>query len=506
MTLDAIQAALAKDIQQASWAADNQIRGEMVERYRRYQDGDHDAQMTAEMKAALRIGTRTGSSKISGAPFNSNQMDDVITTMTDRLTVEKIEGDNETATKWATDVMDENRADALFMDVNEGALRDGNTYMLCEYDPDEDTPHWSHELAWDGSSGMLVIHKSTDKNELACAIKVWFESKSTYADTMRVNMYYPGRIERYISAQGSATLAKFLDPDDENYPNVWPLPHVMPNGEPIGVPVIQFRNRSRGKGGYGQSELETAIPLQDALNRTLHSMVMTAELSAFPVMVAKGFAAPPAITPGMVINIGEDGLSADQQADMTRIPGSDLTQYINMAEFFIGRIEAVTRTPSMNSNSNLSGEAMKQSEIKLLGKVRRFQVTAGNSYEDLMTLSARIQEAYGIQSPPANKRWRTRWADAELRNDTDTVTNAVAIKDIVGQEQTIRNLAPVYKWDEEQILQIIAEAKKGQNDRLAAMVGGFNAFPKPVNSNGNSAGNPALNAQNGQPIRSNNNG
>lgn len=466
MSLASLQKVFAVEIAQASWAADNELRGEKVAKFRRYQDGDHDAQMTAEMKNALRIQRSS-----TNAPFNSNQMDDVLTTMSDRLTVDRIEGDSDAATKWAQDVLDWNRFDGLQMDTHEATLRDADSYALIEFDADEQMPVICHELAWDGTSGMMVIHESTDKNTIAAAVKVWCESKTAYADTVRANIYYPDRIERYISSAGDD---RFVQYEDDEYPT-WPIP-LMLNGQPLGVPVVQFRNRQRGKGGYGLSELENAIPLQDALNRTLHSMVMTAELSAFPVIFAKGFKMDPAITPGMVVNVGEGGLSTEQVADLTRIPGESVIPYIEMANFFIGRIEAVTRTPNMSTNTNLSGEAMKQSEVKLLGKVKRFQITAGNAWEDVMSLCARVQAAYGTKNPPDSKRWKTIWKDSQIRNDRDVVDNAMKVQGVMGELQTLRNLADVFELDEETIQKIMAEKKAGQADRLQSLVSNFNPF------------------------------
>lgn len=469
MTLDAIQAALNKQISQAAWAADNELRGEKVARFRRYVDGEHDAQMTTEMRKLLRI---EASDTEQTSVFTSNQCDDVIQTMTDRLTVERIEGDSDAATKWADEVLDANRFDGLQMDLHEATLVDGDSYALVGYNAEDDLPSIYPELAWDGSCGILPVYKEDGKKELAAAIKVWNETKVDYADTQRVNVYYPDRIEKFIGS--GDRLERY---DDPKSPEVWPLPWVMPNGDPIGIPLIPFSNRRRGAGGFGKSELESATPLQDGLNRTLHSMIMASELSAFRILIAKGFTPPAGLSPGMIVRILGDNngpLSKDQVAELTALEGSDLEKFIKVAEFFIGRIEAVTRTPNMTTNTNLSGEAMKQSEIKLLGKVRRFQVKTGNSWEDTLALAARVQLAFSNHEPPPVKRWRTVWKDPEIRNDKDLVDNVIKVKDMISQEESLRQLSPVFSWDEAAIKKIIADREKESQAATVSRIQAFN--------------------------------
>lgn len=493
MSLSMIQQVANKDMATDAWMTDNQLRGEMVARFRRYMDGDHDANMTTEMRQNLRISTNPDSSH----PFASNQCDNVIASMTDRLTVTAIEGDNDAATQWSQEVLDWNRFDGLQMDVHDATLVDADSYMLVEYDRDEGMSRFCHELAWDGINGMLVIYASDDREELAAAIKVWNETRNASADTLRVNIYYPDRIEKFISLDGTR-LSPF---DDPQAPGVWPIPWTTTGavgGEPLGVPVVPFTNKRRGKSGYGKSELADMIPLQDGLNRMLHSMVMTAENSAFPIRVAKGFEPPAGLTPGMWLKIlryetGADGrtrpvpLKKDDVADASSLEQGTITSYIDGANFMIEQIEKVTRTPSMEG-ANLSGEALKQNEVKLLGKVRRFQVKAGNAWEDVMALAARLENAFGNNSIQA-KRWRTKWADAQMRNDSETIKN-VSTLNWLDVETRLNEIAPAFGWDKTTIDQIKTRIQGDQQQRVNNALNNFNAFPVAPLPNGNGAALP----------------
>lgn len=465
MSLSLIQQVLAQNLARAAWVADNQERGEKVAKYRRYVDGEHDAQMTQEMKRLLRINNS------SSAAFTSNKCDDVVATMVDRLEVTGITGDTDEATSWADEVLEWNRFDGMQIDVHDAAVRDGDSYVLVSYDQDAQMPEFTHELAWDGTSGMLVVYKSDARDELAAAVKVWNETNTSPQDDIRVNVYYPDRIEKFIG-RGGGDLEHYADPAMNND---WRFPWVA-NGQPIGVPVIPFKNKARGKGGHGISELENGLPLQDALNRALHSMVMAAELSAFQIRVAKGFHPPSGLTPGMWVTISGDGLTKDQVAEAETLEQGEIAPHIALAEFFIQQIEDTTRTPNPKAAANLSGEALKQLDSKLVGKVKRFQVKAGNGWEDVMAMAWTLQQVFGDKQPPPAKRWRTTWRDAQLRNDGETIKNAVAVADRVGEAEFLNLVAPVFHYDQTKIDKILENLQQSRQARLADMTNGFNAF------------------------------
>lgn len=478
MTLKLIQNVLPRDLARDAWVTDNEIRGKKVARFRRYADGEHDANMTIEMKNLLRISVNRDTSE-----FTSNQCDNIIQTMTDRLHVEGIEGQTAEATKWSAEVLDFNRFDGLQIDAHEATIRDADSYVLVEYDNDEQMPYFCHEPAWDGRCGMMVIPQSDNQKELAAAIKVWNETRSAYADTLRANVYYPDRIEKWVTGE-SGQLTRY---DDPKMPGVWPIPWLL-DGEALGVPAHHFRNKSRGGSGFGLSELEDALPLQDGLNRTMNSMVFAAELTAFRIFIAKGFKPPAAITPGMIVGILSEGggpITKEQVADFTAIDGADIEQYLKLADWFIGQMEDVTRTPDMKTKANLSGEALKQSEVKLLGKVRRFQVKAGNVWEDVMATAQRVQMAYGKTKPPENKRWRTRWQDPQMRNDLEVLQMAQGVREDVGTKEFLRILAPILGYDESKIDEIMAERGAEIEARMQAMGRSFPAYGGAPLSNGN---------------------
>jgi hypothetical protein len=426
-----------------AWAADQEMHADKVALFRRYADGDHDANLTAEMRKMLRI------TDSEFDRFNDNYMGIVIDTLVDRLRVTGFKTDVQAADQWIAQVLEANRFDALQTDTHEAAVRDGNTYALVTWDNDLGQIVLTHEPAWDGTNGMLVVHNP--QNQVVCGVKSWQEQ---LGEVTRVNLYYADHIERYIGT-GSGALTPYANPDGTPPRSPW----LLPSGEPIGCPVIHFPNRGTTWNAYGLSEIENAIPLQNALNRTLYSMVMTEELSAFPILVFVGCQPGGAVMPGMMILISPNApLTTDQRADVKRIEGGDMKPFIEQAQWLTSEIGKITRTPApefMGSDS-ASGEALKQREIGLLGKVKRFQVKAGNRWEDAMKLAARVQTAFGNDTPPAFTKITTQWADAELRNDETIGKNATVLANLGFVDEALRAMAPVFGWDETKILEILA--------------------------------------------------
>lgn len=443
-----------------TWEAEIQAWGTLVKLFREYAEGQHRAELTPEMKQMLRVsGTALDS-------FNLNYCDLVIAKMGDRLTVASVDGDNAAASEWSADVLDTNRFDGLQMDVHDAAIRDGLTFVMVDYSDTEKALRLFHELAWDGTTGMIPIYDRMGKRIVA-AVKVWYETETA----RRVNLYFADRVEKYDeSDQGMITprvddAAAWRDA----------------NGQPVGVPIVPFINRAKARLSFGISELANMIPINDALNRTLVSMVMTAELSAFQIKVAVGFPAPSSVSPGMIIKIAEEGLPDGQKVDMFTLEQAQLVPFISEATFLIDQIGTISQTPlpgQMGADSS-SGEALKQREVGLLGKIKRFQVKGGNAWEDVLAVAARVQNAFGSTSAPTVKRWVCKWEDAEIRNDAVVIENAIKVADRVGDEEFLRMIAPTQQWDEAHIQKILAQKRAATANALAALGGnvpGFESF------------------------------
>jgi hypothetical protein len=450
---------LPRTLVRDEWLTETDDWGDRVKLFRDYYDGNHRSKLTGNMKRMLRI------SGDAHDQFNENYCGLVVDTYADRLLVNRLEGDNDDASMWAYELLEHNRWDGLQMDIHEATARDGDTFVLLEYDSDRDRVVFSHEPCWDGETGMIVVYDRRLKN-IEVAVKVWYEGLD---DARRVNFYYPDRVEKYVADESGYGMQPYTDDStDERGVAEW-LPGV--------VPVVHYRNRQRTMTQYGISELASVVPLQDALNRGLMSMVMTAELTAFLIRVAKGFEPPAEVSPGMWITIGAEGLTNDMVADAFTLEPGGIVPFIDQANHLIEQIATISRTPLPTTlgGDSASGEALKQRESGLLAKVRKAQVKLGNSHEDLIRLAVVLHDTFAPTRAP-DSDWRCVWKDAQVRNEAQMIANALAVRDIVGDREVLRLIGEVYGYGMEKQDEIIQEKQTASLNAMTALAGSLPGF------------------------------
>ena len=445
------------------WIDEQQALGDKTALFRRYAAGDHRANLTPEMRRSLRINDTTLSE------MNDNYCGTVIETMLDRIVLRTVEADTQEAMRWCEEVLEKNRIDALQVDVHGAALRDGNAYVLVDVATDRDGERYvrlTHEPAFDGRRGMCVLYEANNARTPMLAVKIWQTTTDEYADTLRVNVYWPDRIE-YWRGIGTEILTR-------QSVERW----VDASGVGLGVPVVHFRNKTAGYTPFGMSEIEAVVPLQDALNRTLYSMIATAENTAFPIRALIGDEAPQnGLYPGMMLSFftrdsnGNPSIPKDESAikwlqsiRLEQFTQGELVPYLDQASWLKGEIFAVSNTPSEDIRSNVSGESLKQREVKLLGKVQRFEAHAGNCWEDVMALAHRVETAF-IDMPPAYEELRAKWQDAQLRNNAQQIENAEKMyaAGLIDQRTALKEVAHIFGWTEREIdaIMIATERERG---------------------------------------------
>lgn len=440
--------ALNEEIARQAISADFAERGRKVELYRKYVEGDQDAKLSKEKLEQLNLPLNVKSA------FTANYCNTVIQTMVDRIALEKIESDNESASAWAQELLEENDFEELQDDLHESILRDGDGYLMVSFDPITRKVQLTVEPAWDGASGTMAFYSGANgRRSMTAAVKVWSE-----LDATRVNVYYPSRVEKFTNKGGQWR--------QYEQPARW----LTREGTPIGIPVIHFPNRKRAGTEYGLSELENVIPLQDALNRTIHSMVMSAEHTAFKIRYTIGGPAPDKFAPGTWLAFGEAGLKPDQKIEIGTLEQGEITPFIEQAKFFIHQIGATSRTPlpELMGSDDSSGEALKQREIGLLGKVHRFEKKSASEWRNVMNLAWLVQATFGEQ-PPQYRKFVPKWKDPQVRNANEIIANAKLVRDDISRGEFLRLVSIYFGWDEKKIEKILQDVEAEVQQRITAL-------------------------------------
>jgi hypothetical protein len=152
--------------------------------------------------------------------------------------------------------------------VHFAALRDGNHAVSLAWEGDASgRVRLAREPWWDGKSGIFVAYDAL--NQPAYAVKEWLEVNGV----RRRTVYRPDRIERYVlKDQG---WQPFRLPGD----TLWPAPWVDKSGNPIGIPIVHFRDTHIPADDsdnavlalYGTSELDGGVlGIQDEINSARH--------------------------------------------------------------------------------------------------------------------------------------------------------------------------------------------------------------------------------------------
>lgn len=315
---------------------------------------------------------------------------------------------------WQTNRMDE-RAGL----VHREALTCGDGYVLVWPDPEGQPVLWPQKAAL-----MTVYYDDERPTKLLWAAKVWRAH-----NRVRVNLYYPDRIEKWVTKSAGSDMPSKAN-QFERYTvegEIWPLKN--PYGE---VPCFHFPNNS-WIGSFGKSELKPVTPLQDALNKSLCDMLVSAEFAAFAQRWATGIEEDIDPTTGKPVQPFKPGIDriwavANEQAKFGQFETADLRQFLEVQESLRAEIALVAGLPPYfmkgGTGANMSGEALKTAESRFVKKVAARQRSFGNAWENAMAFALKILRQGD------NARLSTEWAPAAPESEKEKLENLLVKKDL----------------------------------------------------------------------------
>lgn len=388
----------------------------------RYYDGNHDLAFAAE-KFKNTFGTLFREFALNLCPVICDAVRDKLrVTGFGRMSSGKSYGfsrDEQITPEGVTHtIWNRNRMATRAGSVHKEALVCGNAYLLV----------WPDSLGRaafhpNRASQVAVKYNEDDPGRIDWAAKAWTDAEKR----IRLNVFYPDRIERFVSKARSEALpeAKEMLP----FADAGRGSDVIAN--PFGVvPVFHFANNA-DLGSLGRSEIEAAMPVQDGLNKSVLDMLVAMEFAAFRQRWAAGIeidydADGKAVAP-FESGVEHLWIAGNPNASFGDFDAAQLDQFLKVKDSFRIDMASVTGTPLhyfLQNNAGLpSGEALKKSETRFIAKVRDRQENFGQVWADAMAFALRIEGVEGAELI-------TQWEDPSPVSDREFLENILLKRQI----------------------------------------------------------------------------
>lgn len=371
-------------------------------RYKDYIDGKHDRVFdTAEHEAAF-VAFLQG--------LGCNICPSVVTALTDRLSIERLDGDEAAAAR-AWELWEDLNLAAVANRIHTEMVGAADAYLLVW--PDEDGvprlyPHTALEMCHE--------HDHEKPEVITKAAKLWKEDKR-----WRLTLYYADRIEKYRTRTDNTsnlTAAAFEPYEIDG--EAWPLDN--PYGT---VPVFHFPYDADTH-RHGRSAIHHVIPLQNNINQSMVGRAIVLYALAYPLRILAGVEEDIETDPTKP-NFGraKDPIRAYMDRLLT-FPNPDTKAlefdaaspepYESAISSDLNKITVITGIPphhfQITNGDFPSGESLKTSESRLVHRVEDAQLDLTSDWARVFAFMLQI---VGIE----NAKVRPVWANANTRSERD---------------------------------------------------------------------------------------
>ena len=406
------------------------------QRYTNYYNGKHELSFASD-KFRTAFGETLRSMRDNLCPI-------IVDAPADRMEIVNFSGDKPDAQSAVADaawkLWQRENLELVSNDVHKEALKCGIGYVIVWSDAEGKLAQFYAQ-----DSRQCVVIENANTNKPLYGAKQWL----TDAKYIRVTLYYPDRIEKYISRKsydGSAhdnlkeSSFTFVAPDSGEEA-------IIPN--PYGViPMFRFKTNP---------VLNDAIPIQDALNKTICDKLVAMEFSAFRQRWATGLTPPMnEITgnPELPFKAGADRLwfTTEEGVKFGEFGTTDLQQFLNVADSYRLEMARVSGTPlyffAIDTSDSMSGEALKTLESRFVKRVKRLSINFGSVWSDAMEFALAIEGSGGADNITA------QWENPEQRSEKETcetllLKQKLGIPDNVLQEELGYTAEDIAKFEKE---------------------------------------------------------
>lgn len=238
-------------------------------------------------------------------------------------------------------------------DAHRAALVTGEAYIIAwkddEVDPDDRDSSPSGIQCYFNDGRLCHIFTDPENPQRKVSAAKWWDDAE---DRRRLTLYYPDRLEYYVSSGKAENLT-----DASGFKQADPPEAENPFGR---VPVFALQPERRRV----KSDLKNVVPLHDAVNMLLIDLMVTAETSALPQKYAiTGAEIPPGLLksgPDIVWEFpASDGMG--QPTQVGQFQPTDLNNFLQAMDNLVNAISSITRTPKhyfVKGAGDPSGEAL----------------------------------------------------------------------------------------------------------------------------------------------------
>jgi Phage portal protein, SPP1 Gp6-like len=384
----------------------------------------------AEVFASVRL--RRAMAK-TGAAFKFNFAKKAVQAVVERLEIASVDSTTPGAKALIDDLWKDNKLTRQSKQIMRRASEYGDAYVIVWPSADTD---WDGDgirnvdVFYNSPQSVRIFYDAENPQIKAFAIKQWVLAAQK---KVRVDLYYPDRIEKYVSKQGvlhpkAADMVQFYDTDDSDDEQDidagpgWPRPN--PFGE---IPIFHFRNDDP----YGTPEHEGFYGTQDSLRKLVLSHMAGVDYQAFPqrYALADGTADSSELAAGdedlfqFALDTGATSRAGDPQSQLSADAGSvwwlqgvkgvgqfdpaDPATFTDPMTLYLRFGALITDTPLSRldpTGAVESGESRRAANEPFTKKIEDRQESYGDTWCETVEFALKV---LGIDDAEVTVRWKS---------------------------------------------------------------------------------------------------
>jgi hypothetical protein len=351
----------------------------------------------------------------------TNMMALVVDTVNERLTPRDVrlsDDDDVNLAAWR-DVWQRNQLDSDCRINHEEALKVGRGFVLVWPTEDEDRV----SITIEDPADVVVAYRPGSRRKRVAALKRWCDvPDSKPGENQCITVWTDSAVKTWRRDKPTVAWAEYGD-DYGTGPN------------PMGVvPIVEFLCKPSVTGMPAPEISDSAIVLQDRINKTGFDAVVAGEYGAFPQRYAIGIEVEMEFVtvngeqvpkPKNPLTVGPNRVWALKNAEqgqngtIGQLEAFGTEDLLKQIDAWIRQLSSTTQTPvyhMMAGGDNIGAEFIERLEASQIAKIKAHQVTFGESWEEVFRLALPL---LGMDAPadielgwmPAEQSTPTEQAD-----------------------------------------------------------------------------------------------